>query len=167
MGSEKNSESRVNKLIWEIPVCYDSCFGEDLVQFSQTKEMSISEIIQLHSNKIYTVYFMGFLPGFLYLGGLDSKLELARKKTPSLDVKKGAVAIGGNQTGIYPQDSPGGWHVIGNSPLEFFNPNESPPCIISAGDKVRFVPITRSEHSEILKLIEVDEYNLKSKPFYA
>ncbi|MCA0133181.1 5-oxoprolinase subunit PxpB [Winogradskyella alexanderae] len=165
--SKKNSQSEVNKQLWEIPVCYDPYFGEDLVQFSRTKELSISEIIELHTNKIYTVYFIGFLPGFLYLGGLDPKLKLARKRTPSLTVKKGAVGIGGNQTGIYPQDSPGGWHIIGNSPVEIFNPNESLPCIISPGDKVRFVPVSKSEHSEILKLIEVDQYNLKSKPIYA
>ncbi len=159
----KEEESEKDKsTIWEIPVCYDLEFGVDLESFLNREELSKSEIIELHTKALYTVFFIGFLPGFLYLGGLESKLFLDRKKVPNLNVKKGSVAIGGQQTGIYPQDSPGGWHIIGNSPVELFNPKQNPPCFIKAGDKVRFVPIEKPEYYDILNVMKTSEYQLKS-----
>lgn len=145
-----------------IPVCYDDEFGIDLDNYSKEKRLSKSEIITLHTSPIYTVFFIGFLPGFLYLGGLNSELHLDRKTTPNLSVKKASVAIGGNQTGIYPQDSPGGWHIIGNSPLELFNPNENPPCYFKAGDKVKFYAISKSEHLEIQTEIKKSTFNIET-----
>ena len=147
---------------FEIPGCYEDEFGTDLDAFSIDKKLSKPEIIRLHSQTIYTVYFIGFLPGFLYLGGLDSRLHSNRKTAPNLNVKKGSVAIGGKQTGIYPQDSPGGWHIIGNSPIELFNPNQNPPCFIKAGDKVKFYPISKAEHFKILNDIENSTFNFKT-----
>ncbi|MBC3846176.1 5-oxoprolinase subunit PxpB [Winogradskyella echinorum] len=147
---------------WHIPVCYDSEFAVDLDQFSKAKYLSNSEIIRLHSQTIYTVYFIGFLPGFLYLGGLDSKLFFDRKSTPNLSVKKGSVAIGGKQTGIYPQDSPGGWHVIGNSPIDLFNSNNKTPCFIKAGDKIQFKPISISDYNSIKESVCSSTFDLNS-----
>lgn len=158
---EQNKSRKTKSSIWEMPVCYDDDFGIDLEEFSRTKNLSKPEIISLHSEAIYTVFFIGFLPGFLYLGGLDSRLFLGRKAIPNLNVKKGAVAIGGQQTGVYPQDSPGGWHIIGNSPIELFNSSENPPCKIKAGDKVKFVSISKNEHKRIQKGVEHSEYQLK------
>lgn len=149
-------------ITWQIPVCYDDDFGPDFEAFSNSKELSKSEVISYHSKPLYTVFFIGFLPGFLYLGGLDSRLFLDRKTTPNLHVKKGSVAIGGQQTGIYPQDSPGGWHCIGNSPIQFFDPNQNPPCHIKAGDKVKFTPITKTQYYDILNSVKTSEYHLKS-----
>jgi inhibitor of KinA len=160
--SEQREVVKSESIIWEIPVCYDNEFGLDLEAFSSSKKLSKSEIIRRHSKPIYTVFFIGFLPGFLYLGGLDLGLSLDRKTTPSLNVKKGSVAIGGQQTGIYPQDSPGGWHCIGNSPVELFNSNKNPPCTIKAGDRVKFVSIKKAEHDDLLHLIKMSEYQLKS-----
>jgi inhibitor of KinA len=160
--SEQREAVKSESIIWEIPVCYDNEFGLDLEAFSSSKKLSKSEIIRRHSKPIYTVFFIGFLPGFLYLGGLDLGLSLDRKTTPSLNVKKGSVAIGGQQTGIYPQDSPGGWHCIGNSPVELFNSNKNPPCPIKAGDRVKFVSIKKAEHDDLLHLIKMSEYQLKS-----
>ena len=157
-----NGVQKTKSLIWEIPVCYDDEFGSDLNSFSKEKNLSKSEIIKLHSEVIYTVYFIGFLPGFLYLGGLDSRLFLDRKTTPTLNVKKGSVAIGGQQTGIYPQDSPGGWHIIGNSPIELFNANQNPPCIINAGDKVKFIPVEKQDYIDIQNAINASNFQLKS-----
>lgn len=134
---------------WEIPVCYDEEFGVDLISFSKEKKLSIPQIIRLHSEQIYTVFFIGFLPGFLYLGGLNSKLFIDRKTTPNLNVKKGSVAIGGEQTGIYPQDSPGGWHIIGKTPIELFNANVNPPCFIKSGDMLKFKPVDKLEYLKI------------------
>ncbi len=153
--------------IWEIPVCYSDEFGLDLESYSKTKNLSKVEIVKWHSETIYTVFFIGFLPGFLYLGGLDPKLFLDRKTTPSLNVKKGSVAIGGNQTGIYPQDSPGGWHTIGNSPIELFDSNQRPPCLIKAGDRVKFVPVEKLEYLDILNAVRTFQYQLKSSNTYA
>lgn len=153
---------KTNPLIWELPVCYEDEFGEDLDVFSKQKKHSKAEIILWHSEPIYTVYFIGFLPGFLYLGGLDSRLFLDRKTAPNLNVKKGSVAIGGKQTGIYPQDSPGGWHIIGNSPIEFFIANQDPPCTIKAGDKVKFIAVDKQNYLDIQNAINTSNYQLKS-----
>ena len=158
----QNEAIVVEPSLWKIPVCYDCEFAIDLNEFSVKKELSESEIIKRHSQVVYTVFFIGFLPGFLYLGGLDSTLNLDRKTTPSLNVKKGSVAIGGNQTGIYPQDSPGGWYIIGNSPIELFNRNQNPPCFIKAGDKIKFHPITISEYFEIKLKTERLAFDYKS-----
>ena len=146
---------------WEIPVCYNEEFGIDLIEFSREKRLSIPEVIELHSEQIYTVFFIGFLPGFLYLGGLNPKLFLNRKVTPNLNVKKGSVSIGGKQTGIYPQDSPGGWHVIGKTPVELFNPLTNPPCSIKSGDRIRFIPINKIQYEEIQDRISESLFQLK------
>ncbi|WP_299122552.1 5-oxoprolinase subunit PxpB [uncultured Winogradskyella sp.] len=159
---QQNESESTKPSHWKIPVCYADQFAIDLENFSNQKKLSKSEITKLHSDTIYTVFFIGFLPGFLYLGGLDSRLFLDRKTTPNLNVKKGSVAIGGQQTGIYPQDSPGGWHIIGNSPIELFNTNSNPPCFIKAGDKIQFQSISVSEHNTITRSLENSLFNLKS-----
>ncbi|WP_430467987.1 5-oxoprolinase subunit PxpB [Winogradskyella ouciana] len=161
MYNEQNEVESTNASIWEIPVCYNKEFGHDLEDFSNQKKLSKNEIIELHSNEIYTVYFIGFLPGFLYLGGLPPKICLDRKSTPNLNIKKGSVAIGGRQTGIYPQDSPGGWHIIGRTPVEFFMSSQNPPCFVKAGDKVKFRPIEESEYLDIEKRMSKSAYQLK------
>lgn len=148
--------------IFQIPVCYDAEFAMDLDAYSEAIKMSKDDIIRLHSDTIYTVYFIGFLPGFLYLGGLNSALHLDRKTTPNLNVKKGSVGIGGKQTGIYPQDSPGGWHIIGNSPIELFNPKQNPPCFIKAGDMIKFHPISKSEYQNIKSEILNSNFDFKT-----
>ena len=154
-----NTDKKVDSRTFKIPVCYDDEFGVDLVNYSKVKNLSKKKIIKSHSEVIYTVYFVGFLPGFLYLGGLDATLHLDRKITPNLNVKKGSVAIGGKQTGIYPQDSPGGWHIIGNSPIEQFNPKHNPPCFIRAGDKVKFHPISKPEYYKIQNEMNTSNFN--------
>ncbi len=147
---------------WEIPVCYSSVLATDLNAFSTHKSLTVDQVIKLHTAPEYTIYCIGFLPGFLYLGGLDEKLFLPRKKTPSLKVKKGSVAIGGNQTGIYPTDSPGGWYVIGQCPLDFFDVHIQPPCVFEPGDLVSFVSIDVDEYNDIRSEISKGRYMLKS-----
>lgn len=148
---------------WKIPVCYDEEFSIDLNEISKTNHLSKSEIIKIHSETIYTVFFIGFLPGFLYLGGLDRRLHFSRKKQPRLQVEKGAVAIGNQQTGIYPNSSPAGWNIIGNSPLNFFDVSSSNPCFAKAGDKIEFVPITLQMHKNISKAIQNGSFNIESE----
>ena len=150
-------------VLWKIPVCYDTVFGIDLEAISKEKSLSKEEIIKRHSEPIYTVYFIGFLPGFLYLGGLNESLHVPRKSTPRMQIEKGAVAIGGNQTGVYPTESPGGWNIIGNSPIEFFNPKLESPCFAKAGDKISFKPITIQEFKTIKFLVEAGVYQIESE----
>jgi len=166
MYSLKIDKVETQKKIWNIPVCYDSEYATDLLNYSEEKELSIDEIIELHSSSIYTVYFIGFLPGFMYLGGLEEKLHFPRKSTPDLYVKKGSVAIGGKQTGIYPQDSPGGWHIIGKSPIELFNSSNEKPCFVSEGDKVRFVSVDKNTYLNIQSLAEAGVYVPKSEDYH-
>jgi len=147
---------------WEIPVCYDTKFGIDLQEISQKNKLTIDEIIQLHTTPKYQVFSIGFLPGFLYLGGLDKRLHIDRKSTPRLEVKKGAVGIGGMQTGIYPKSSPGGWQILGNSPINFFEISNEKPCFAKAGDFIKFTPISLEEYHELSEAISNGNYELKS-----
>lgn len=150
-------------ITWRIPVCYDTHFALDLEAVSVQKNISKSDVVSRHFKNIYTVYFIGFLPGFLYLGGLDKSLITPRKSTPRLKVEKGAVAIGGNQTGVYPNESPGGWNIIGNSPINFFDVSKENPCFAKAGDRVQFYPISLKEYHNIKTLVDAGVYQIESK----
>jgi len=149
--------------LWKIPVCYDAVFGIDLEAISLAKNISKEAIIERHSQVNYTVFFIGFLPGFLYLGGLDELLYFPRKETPKLSVKKGAVAIGGNQTGVYPNESPGGWNIIGNTPISFFDIEKSNPCFAKSGDCIKFHSVTIKEYHNIKKLVDTGVYQMESE----
>jgi len=134
------------KFLWKLPVCYDLSFGIDLEEVAKTLSLNIDDIIKQHTDSIFTVFGIGFLPGFMYLGGLPASLVISRRKTPRLKVEKGSVGLAAKQTGIYPQESPGGWHIIGNCPIPIFNPKRDNPCFVNVGDKVQFYPITRAEY---------------------
>jgi KipI family sensor histidine kinase inhibitor len=142
-----NQLPKIKKRVWKIPVCYDLEFAKDLAFMADYHQMSIEKIIELHIQPTYTLHFYGFLPGFMYLGGLDPQLNTPRKQHPELQIKEGSVAIGGSQTGIYPQNSPGGWHIIGKSPLNFFNTLQYPPVVPQTGEGVKFYPISIEKYS--------------------
>jgi len=131
--------------IWQVPVCYDSKYGQDLNSLVKSKNLSLTELIQLHSEPLYRIHFFGFLPGFFYLNGLSPRLHTPRKSVPLPAVPPGSVAIGGSQTGVYPMQSPGGWHIIGRSPLTFFDPKRPMPVWAKPGDQIQFVPISVSQ----------------------
>ncbi|MDN3593589.1 5-oxoprolinase subunit PxpB [Zunongwangia endophytica] len=160
---QDNNTKNNNSRLLEIPVCYDAEFGIDLELISEEKNITISEIISLHTQPEYRVYFMGFLPGFLYLGGLDKKLQISRKSQPRMKIEKGAVGIGENQTGIYPKESPGGWQIIGNCPIDFFDKNQEIPTEISAGDYIKFKSVDREEFSQIKEEVKQGKYQLKKQ----
>lgn len=141
----------LSKRHWDIPVCYDPIFGVDLREASNLLGLSIDTIVQLHSEVTYQVRFIGFLPGFLYLEGLDEQLAMPRRATPRTKVPKGAVGIGGNQTGMYPSESPGGWQLIGRTPVSLFNPKVDPPCFCRPGDTIRMKPVTLAEYGQLEK----------------
>lgn len=164
--SEVDSLQNGTTKLWHVPVCYDPEFGSDLMSLSKKKNVSIEAVIALHSKQKYLISFIGFLPGFLYLSGLDSSLEMPRKQTPNLNIKKGSVAIGGLQTGIYPMESPGGWYVIGNSPLNFFNVNQNEPCFAKPGDYLKFYAISKFRYLEIENQIKLGSYNLEFEIYH-
>ncbi len=141
-------EGNVNsqQYLWRLPVSYDLEFGIDLPEISEHLGMSIEDIIASHTNHVYTVYGIGFLPGFMYLGGLPESLEIPRRASPRLKVVKGSVGVAGKQTGIYPQESPGGWNIIGNCSVPIFDVNKKEPCFVSVGDKIQFYAVTKAEH---------------------
>ena len=131
-------------LIHHIPVCYDEEFGTDLARLSEEKNLSISEIIQIHCSKKYRVYMLGFLPGFAYMGEVDDRIVAGRKAQPT-QIIAGSVGIAGKQTGIYPLNSPGGWQIVGRTPKKLFDPLKSESCLLKAGDEVEFYSITKDE----------------------
>lgn len=131
--------------IWQVPVCYEPEYGQDLNSLAESKNLSLTELIQLHSEPVYRIHFFGFLPGFFYLNGLSPRLHTPRKSVPLLAVPAGSVAIGGSQTGIYPMQSPGGWHIIGRSPLNFFDIQQPVPVWAKPGEQIQFVPISAAQ----------------------
>jgi inhibitor of KinA len=129
--------------IIEIPVCYGGEFGPDLETVAAHNSLSIDEIITIHSTSDYLVYMLGFAPGFAYLGGMSEKIATPRRQTPRLSIPSGTVGIAGEQTGVYPIETPGGWQLIGKTPVSLFLPKSMPPTLIEAGNIVRFYPISR------------------------
>lgn len=144
-GETHGVESR----LVSIPVCYDPEFGPDLTEMAILKNLSVAEIIHLHSSIEYRVYMLGFLPGFAYMGKVDEKLVMPRRSQPR-EVVAGSVGIAGWQTGIYPLPSPGGWQIIGRTPLKLFDQKNEPPVLLAAGDRVRFDPISKEEFLSIV-----------------
>jgi inhibitor of KinA len=131
-----------------IPVCYDPEFGYDIRLIAAAKQMKVDELISLHCSKPYRVYMIGFLPGFAYMGKVDPRLALPRKAQPR-EVEAGSVGLAGWQTGIYPLQSPGGWQIIGRTPLKLFDASTESLALLSAGDTVRFYSISREEYEAI------------------
>jgi inhibitor of KinA len=125
-----------------IPVQYGGEFGPDLEVFAKAKGMSSREVIEMHTSVEYYVYMIGFTAGFPYLGGLPNELHHPRRDEPRLRVPAGSVGIGGAQTGVYPHEAPGGWHLIGRTDMTLFDIDRSPPAVLKPGDRVRFTEVT-------------------------
>ena len=134
--------------IMRIPVCYSEEFGPDIKTIGKANGISAEEIINIHTSSTYKVFMLGFLPGFAYMGEVDEKISYARKPKPEM-LKAGRVGIAGRQTGIYPLDSPGGWQIIGRTPLTLFNKNNDQLTLLNAGDSVQFYSITKDEFENI------------------
>ena len=133
----------------EIPVCYDPEFALDIDNVARRANISPNEVIRLHSAAEYRVACIGFVPGFPFLAGLPKKLATPRREVPRKEIPAGSVGIGGAQTGIYPLRSPGGWNLIGRTPLRLFDPQKNPPALLRSGDHVRFRKITRDEFESL------------------
>lgn len=140
------AEESGNNRALEIPVLYN---GEDLKFVADEHGLSVDEVIGIHTAKSYRVFMIGFLPGFPYMGTIDDRIATARKKTPRTSVSAGSVGIAGSQTGIYPQASPGGWQLIGQTPLKIFDKEKPNPCLVNPGDQVRFYSINKNEFEKL------------------
>jgi KipI family sensor histidine kinase inhibitor len=146
------------KRIYEIPVCYGGEYGPDIANIAAHAGLTEEEVIRIHSSRDYLIYMLGFLPGFCYLGGLDERIHTPRLANPRLKINAGSVGIGGSQTGIYPLDSPGGWQLMGMTPVKTYDPQRETPILVEAGDYIRFVPIDEAEFKRIKELVDRGEY---------
>lgn len=144
-GPPKQDSTTAEAISHEIPVCYEAEFAPDLALVSRHASLSAGEVVRRHCSGEYRVHCIGFMPGFPYLGGLPAELATPRRASPRTHVPAGSVGIGGAQTGIYPVASPGGWNVIGRTPVSLFDPTREQPALLRAGDRVRFRAITVEE----------------------
>lgn len=146
---ELSSESASQKIV-EIPVCYGGEYGPDLSFVAEHNGLSPEEVIAIHSGGTYLVYMLGFLPGFAYMGGMDERIATPRLASPRARIPAGSIGIAGGQTGIYPLASPGGWQLIGRTPVKMFAmEGETGKFALSAGDRVKFVPISEEQYREM------------------
>lgn len=147
--------------IVHIPTLYGGEYGPDLEFVAQHTKLTPQEVVKLHSGTDYLVYMMGFSPGFPYLGGMSERLTTPRLPTPRTEIPAGSVGIAERQTGVYPVATPGGWRLIGRTPLKLFDPNREPPSLLGAGDYVRFVPLgSEAEYLDIKRRVESGEYQV-------
>lgn len=130
----------------DVPVCYGAELGPDLDDVAARLACTADEVIALHSSRDYRVYVVGFVPGFAYMGTVDDRLALPRRSSPRTKVPAGSVAIAAGQTAIYPMETPGGWHILGRTPVRPFDPGRAQPVLFRPGDRVRFIPVSRAEY---------------------
>ena len=154
--SQETAPSR----IFDIPVCYGGAYGPDLADVAAFHGVSEEQVIQMHSGRDYLIYMLGFLPGFAYLGGLDKMLATPRLDSPRVRIEPGSVGIGGEQTGIYPMASPGGWRLIGRTPLSLYDEEKENSVPYEAGDYIRFVPITPEQYEKITSEVSAGTYQI-------
>lgn len=156
LGDAKQDEA----FIVELPTVYGGEYGPDIEFVAEHNKITVEEVIQIHSSTDYLLYMLGFTPGFGYLGGMSKKIETPRLQVPRTKIPAGSTGIAGMQTGIYPIDSPGGWQLIGRTPVKLYTPLSDPPVLLNAGDYVRFVPVNEEEYLRILDLVNKGEYEV-------
>jgi inhibitor of KinA len=146
-----NFDKSTQQRLVEIPVCYGGELGPDLDIVASVNQLTPEEVIQIHTSGDYIVYMIGFAPGFPYIGGMSEKIAAPRKESPRLKIPERSVGIAGMQTGIYPIETPGGWQLIGRTPIRLFTPEANPPSLLRAGDKIKFTAISFEEYQALEK----------------
>ena len=147
--SKLNFHSNDHENIVEIPVCYDEEFGQDIEYVAEINNLTVNDVIKIHSDGKYLVYMIGFAPGFPYLGGMSEKIAAPRRESPRISIPSGSVGIAGLQTGVYPIETPGGWQIIGRTPLKLFNLHGNPQSLLKSGDIVKFYPISYENYIQL------------------
>ena len=150
--------------LWRVPVCYDGEFAPDLAEVAHLTGLSPGEVVALHSGTRYHVYMLGFLPGFPYMGDLPARLALPRRADPRVRVPAGSIAIATTLTAIYPYESPGGWHLIGATPIRLFDPERAQPALFAPGDAVQCEPVDRDAFASIKKAVGGGSYQVTGEP---
>ncbi|HEX6959295.1 MAG TPA: 5-oxoprolinase subunit PxpB [Ferrovibrio sp.] len=145
--------------LWRLPVCYDPDLAPDLAEVAERCNLSTDEVIARHTAGRFFVYMLGFMPGLAYMGGLDQALHLPRRSAPRLKVPPGSVAIAESMTTIYPWESPGGWHLIGRTPLKLFETARPEPILLAAGDEVTFAPISAEDYAAMVAEVEAGRFD--------
>lgn len=158
--SSETLEVKGKKII-EIPVLYGGEYGPDIENIATHNNLSVEEVINIHTSGEYLIYMLGFTPGFPYLGGMDKRIATPRLQNPRTKIPAGSVGIAGEQTGIYPVESPGGWQLLGRTPLNLFNLKKDNPFLLEVGEYIKFVPITLEEYHDIEEKVLKNEYNEK------
>lgn len=149
--------------VYHIPVCYGGAFGPDLEIVAAHAGLAEEEVVRLHTSRTYLIYMLGFLPGFAYLGGLDPKIATPRLPSPRTAIPAGAVGIGGEQTGIYPMASPGGWNLIGRTPVRPYDPHRQPPILYKAGNSIRFFSVDEQTYRDIAEQVGRGQYQCRTE----
>jgi KipI family sensor histidine kinase inhibitor len=149
------------KRVFVFPVCYGGEYGEDIGFVAEHAGISADEVIRRHTSPDYLIYMLGFLPGFVYLGGLDPLLAAPRMTSPRVKIRAGSVGIAGSQTGMYPFDSPGGWRIIGATPVRLYDPAREPTILYRAGDYIRFAPVDDATYRDIAAQVAAGTYRVE------
>jgi KipI family sensor histidine kinase inhibitor len=158
--AEDADESTAQTRLWRIPACYDAEFGPDLAEVGERAGMTPEQVIECHASRSYLVYMMGFLPGFPYMGDVAEPIALPRRETPRTRVPKGSVAVATEMTAVYTLESPGGWHILGRTPVRFFDLDNAQPALLAPGDKVVFEPVSREDYEAIRAQVSEGRYQL-------
>ncbi|MBO0736579.1 MAG: 5-oxoprolinase subunit PxpB [Alphaproteobacteria bacterium] len=164
---ERSGESRTGAALWRVPACYEGEFAPDLADVARLTGLTPSDVVALHSGARYHVYMLGFLPGFPYMGDLPRELELPRRADPRVQVPPGSIAIATSLTAIYPYESPGGWHLIGATPIRLFEAGRPRPALLAPGDAVAFVPVDRTSYLAIREAVGTESYQVECEPLDA
>ena len=154
----REDRPRTGGRLWRLPVCYEGEFAPDLAEVARLTGLTPDEVVALHSATRFHVYMLGFLPGFPYMGDLPEKLSLPRRANPRLRVPAGSISIATSLTAIYPYESPGGWHLIGVTPIRLFDPERARPALLSPGDAVEFTPVDPACYASIRRAVEHGSY---------
>ena len=161
---EDERPPQTSATLWRVPACYEGDFAPDLDDVARLTGLSRSEIVTLHSSTRFHVYMLGFLPGFPYMGDLPGALALPRRANPRTRVPAGSISVAMTLTAIYPYESPGGWHLIGATPVRLFDARRASPALFSPGDAISFEPIDPDRFAVILEAVEKDQYELERSP---